>query len=72
MIEDAEEVTRRDEQEIPAEIVPALVAAAAVFLGARFSICSLELIPPRHESANRWMRQGRTFVQASHNLRTKR
>jgi hypothetical protein len=67
-----EEAVRPNEEEIPAEIVAVIAAAAAVFLGTRFRIRSFELLHPEHESASRWMRQGRTFLQASHNLRTRR
>ncbi len=68
----SEEAVRPEEEEIPVEIVAVIAAAAAVFLGTRFRIRSLELLHPELDSASRWMRQGRTFVQASHNLRTKR
>jgi hypothetical protein len=68
----SEEAVRTVEDEVPTEIVAAIAAAVAVFLGKRFHIRSLELLHPELDSASRWMRQGRTFVQASHNLRTKR
>jgi hypothetical protein len=61
-----------EEEDIPVETVAVIAAAFAVFLGTRFRIRSLELMHPDHSLAGRWMRQGRTFVQASHNLRTNR
>jgi hypothetical protein len=61
-----------EEEEIPGEILAVITAAVAVFLGTTFRIRSLELLHPQHEVESRWMRQGRKFVQASHNLRTRR
>ena len=58
--------------EIPVETVAAIVAAATVFLGTRFRIRSLELLHSNSEPVNRWTRQGRTSIQASHNPRSKR
>lgn len=60
------------EREIPPEIVAAITAAATVFLGTHFKIRSLELLHSHGESVNRWTRQGRASIQASHNPRSKR
>lgn len=59
-------------KEIPAETLAAIVAAASVFLGTRFRIRSLELLHSDRGPVNRWTRQGRTSIQASHNPRLKR
>ena len=61
-----------EEEGIPAEILAVIAAAVAVFLGTNFRIHSLELLHPQQEVESRWMRQGQKFVQASHNLRTRR
>ncbi len=50
----------------------AIAAAAAVFLGSRFRILSVNLQPTPHGPVNKWTRNGRTFIQASHNVRTRR
>ena len=57
-----------EQEEIPAEIVAAIAAAAAVFLGRRLRIRSIEMLNPSRHPEGRWIHQGRTLVQASHNL----
>jgi hypothetical protein len=59
-------------EDIPPEILPVIAAAAAAFLGAGFQIRSIELLNSPRESVSRWTRQGRAFIQASHNIRPKR
>ena len=58
-------------EEIPAEVLAAITAAITVFLGRNVRIRSLEKLHTHHESASRWTRQGRTLIEASHNLRTR-
>lgn len=58
-------------EEIPPEILVVIFAAATAILGRTFRLRSVELQSPQ-ESVSRWSRQGRAFVQASHNLRPKR
>jgi hypothetical protein len=58
-------------EEIPPEVLAVIAAAATAFLGRNFRLRSVELQSPQ-ESVSRWSRQGRAFVQASHNLRKKR
>jgi hypothetical protein len=48
------------------------VAAATAFLGANFSIHSLERLHSPGNATSRWTRLGRASVQASHNVRSKR
>jgi hypothetical protein len=60
------------DEAIPAEILVAITAAAAAFLGTNLRIGSVQLQPPAHEQVSRWTQQGRALVQASHNVRTKR
>ena len=61
-----------EQEEIPAEIVAAIAAAAAVFLGRRLRIRSIEMLNPSRQQTDKWIRQGRALVQTSHNLPRKR
>jgi len=56
---------------IPAEVMAAIAAAAAVFSGKRLRILGVEQMHSSHQSLNRWSRQGRVSVQSSHNLAVK-
>jgi hypothetical protein len=67
-----EAVRPEREEEIPAEILAVIVAAATAFLGADIRILSAQMQHSPNESVSRWTRQGRASVQASHNLRTRR
>jgi hypothetical protein len=58
----------QDDVPIPAEVLAAIATAAAVFVGKRFLIRSIELMQSTRGPVNRWSRQGRVLVQASHNL----
>jgi hypothetical protein len=53
---------------IPAETLAAITAAAAVFVGKRLRIRSIEQVGSTRLPASRWSRQGRVLVQSSHNL----
>jgi hypothetical protein len=58
---------------IAPQILAAIAAAAiAVLGGAQIRIASVYLEQGQDGSASRWTRQGRSSVQASHNLRTNR
>lgn len=59
-------------EEISPEILAVIAAAATAFLGADLRIRSFDALHPPRESVSRWTRQGRAFVQASHNIRPKR
>jgi len=61
-----------EEAPIPAELLAAIAAAAAVFVGKRMRIRGIEQLHSSHEAVNRWSRQGRVLVQSSHNLPVKR
>ena len=61
-----------DEEEIPPEILAAIAAAAAAFLGTSLRIGTVELQRSSQGAASRWSRRGRSLVSASHNLRRKR
>lgn len=65
------------QEPVPTEILAVIAAAATVLLGANLrksslSILSVEQVRSTHDPMNRWSRQGRTSVQASHILRRKR
>ena len=62
------EAVGSEKEEIPPEILAAIAAAAAAFLGKRFHLLSVS----NGEQVSRWTRQGRATIQASHNLRKKR
>ena len=62
------EAVGSEKEEIPPEILAAIAAAAATFLGKRFHLLSVS----NGEQVSRWTRQGRATIQASHNLRKKR
>ena len=64
----ATEAAVSDNEDIPPEILAAIAAAAATFLGKRFHLLSVS----NGEQVSRWTRQGRATIQASHNLRKKR
>jgi hypothetical protein len=57
---------------IAPEILAVIVAAATGVLGRHLHITSIELQHEHTDSASRWTRQGRSSIQASHNLRTNR
>ena len=59
-------------QTVPAEILAVIAAAAAAFLGTNFRMLSAQMQQSPHERVSKWTRQGRAFVQASHNVRSKR
>lgn len=59
------------EQEVTAEIMAVISAAAAEFLGKKIRILSAKLLQAPPESVSAWSQQGRVFVQASHNLRSR-
>lgn len=60
------------EEQIPPEILAVIAAAVTAYLGANHRIGSIHSQRSVDESVSKWTRQGRTSVQASHNLRTKR
>jgi hypothetical protein len=68
----SENATVQADTPIPTEVMAAIAAAAAVFIGKRLRILSIEQLHSPHEVVNRWSRQGRVLVQLSHNLPVKR
>lgn len=68
----ASEADGPEKEEIPAEILAVIAAAATAFLGTNLRILSPQMQHASHEQVSRWTRQGWAFVQASHNVRSKR
>jgi hypothetical protein len=68
----ADELPRLDDEDVTAEIMAVISAAATTFLGKRVRILSAKLLQSPDEGVNAWSQQGRVFVQASHNLRSGR
>lgn len=69
--ESAEEPAQRDEEEVTPEMMAVLAAAAAAFLGKKVRILSAKMLSSPQEAMSSWSQQGRVFVQASHNLRSR-
>jgi hypothetical protein len=65
-------VAQRDAGEIAPEMQVVILAAAAAFLGANFKMRSIKLLQTSRGATDRWSKQGRTLVHASHNPRSKR
>lgn len=61
----------RKKEALKPEIVAAITAAAAAFLGKKVRIRSTQLLPAKQDSPSAWARQGRVFVQTSRNLRSR-
>jgi hypothetical protein len=59
------------QEEIAPEIMAAITAATAAFVGQDARIRSVRSLPGR-QSVSPWSQQGRVVVQASHNLRARR
>ena len=69
--ETTDEVVELEDGEITAEIMAVIAAAATAFLGKKVRILSAKLLESPQEVVNAWSQQGRVFVQASHNLRSR-
>jgi hypothetical protein len=68
---DTEQSLNREEEEVTPEIMAVLAAAAAAFLGKKIRIVSAKRMNSPLEVMSSWSQQGRVFVQASHNLRSR-
>jgi hypothetical protein len=71
-IETALSAAQKPPQEIAPETLAAIFAAAAAFLGKAIELRSVKLLPSAQSAVNRWARQGRASVHASHNLHARR
>jgi 3-oxoacyl-ACP reductase-like protein len=63
-------VPKKDE-EIAPEMMIVIAAAVTAFLGKKVRIRSTKMLQSPYEIVNPWSQQGRVFVQASHNLRSR-
>lgn len=59
------------EEEITPELLVLMASAVTVFLGKTVRIRSAKRLQSPYEIVNPWSQQGRVFVQASHNLRSR-
>jgi uncharacterized small protein (DUF1192 family) len=55
-------------QEVSAEVLVMLAAAATTFLGKKVRIRSAKMLQTPYEIVNPWAQHGRVFIQASHDL----
>lgn len=67
----AMEPVEHDNEEVTSEILAVIDAAVTAFLGRKVRILSAKMLQSPHEVVNAWSQQGRVFVQASHNLRSR-
>ena len=58
-------------EEVTPEILVVIAAAVTAFLGKKVRIRSAKMLQSPYEIVNPWSQQGRVFVQASHNLRSR-
>jgi len=56
---------------ITPEMLVVMAAAVTAFLGKKVRIRSAKMLQSPYETVNPWSQQGRVFVQASHNLRSR-
>jgi methylmalonyl-CoA carboxyltransferase large subunit len=61
----------RNKEEITPELLVVMAAAVTAFLGKKVRIRSAKMLQSPYEIVNPWSQQGRVFVQASHNLRSR-
>lgn len=60
-----------EDEEVTPEIMAVIEAAANAFLGKKIRILSAKLLQSPNKVVSPWSQQGRVFVQASHNLRSR-
>ena len=58
-------------EEVTPELLVVMAAAVTAFLGKKVRIRSAKMLQSPYEIVNPWSQQGRVFVQASHNLRSR-
>ncbi len=61
----------RKHEEVAPETMVVIAAAVTAFLGKKVRIRSAKRLQSPYEIVNPWSQQGRVFVQASHNLRSR-
>ena len=58
-------------EDVAPEMLVVIAAAVTAFLGKKVRIRSAKMLQSPYEIVNPWSQQGRVFVQASHNLRSR-
>lgn len=58
-------------EDVSPEMLVVIAAAVTAFLGKKVRIRSAKMLQSPYEIVNPWSQQGRVFVQASHNLRSR-
>jgi methylmalonyl-CoA carboxyltransferase 12S subunit len=61
----------RKQDEVTPEMLVVIAAAVTAFLGKKVRIRTAKMLQSPYEIVNPWSQQGRVFVQASHNLRSR-
>jgi methylmalonyl-CoA carboxyltransferase 12S subunit len=61
----------RKQDEVTPELLVVMAAAVTAYLGKKVRIRSAKMLQSPYEIVNPWSQQGRVFVQASHNLRSR-
>ncbi|MFZ0478073.1 MAG: hypothetical protein WAL71_02900 [Terriglobales bacterium] len=64
-------IENKIENEVTPDILVVIAAAVTAFLGKNVRIRSAKVLQSPYEIINPWSQQGRVFVQASHNLRSR-
>jgi methylmalonyl-CoA carboxyltransferase 12S subunit len=64
-------VIPKEEEGVSPEMLVVIAAAVTAFLGKKVRIRSAKMLQSPYEIVNPWSQQGRVFVQASHNLRSR-
>jgi methylmalonyl-CoA carboxyltransferase large subunit len=59
------------QEEVTPDMLVVIAAAITAFLGKKVRIRSAKMLQSPYEIVNPWSQQGRVFVQASHNLRSR-
>jgi len=67
----ARETSGSKKGEVTPEALVMIAAAVTAFLGKKVRIRSAKMLQSPYEVVNPWSQQGRVFVQASHNLRSR-
>jgi len=67
----AKAAVQQKQEEVAPEMLVVIAAAVTAFLGKKVRIRSAKMLQSPYEIVNPWSQQGRVFVQASHNLRSR-
>jgi len=68
---DAEEAAGSADEQITPEMMSVIAASVTAFLGKKVRILSARKLESPRPGLSPWSQQGRVFVQASHNLRSR-